>query len=350
MTEPTDQPLSLDLPKYYPSLHLSGVFRSVPEDFKVDENLGFTPAGEGEHQLLHIEKTGQNTHWVAQQIADFFGLDKKAVGYCGRTDRHAVTRHWMSIYDPKQHCAQILSSAGLDTGASQQAAAMAIEGVTLLSAARHLRKLRPGDHQSNRFSIRLRDLVDTRGHQALDPSQHASIISDIQARLQQGVPNYFGLQRFGRDGNNLRLADAWLNKGKPLPSQQRGIVISAARAYLFNQILAQRLLRYQHLQPLDGDIVIDGIPTAALWGRGRLASTADVLQLETATMERWHTWCHGLEHCGLQQERRPITLLPKQCSLAIEDNDFTLRFELPAGAFATSVLAEIIELREAPVC
>ncbi len=92
MNEQVSPLFSTDFPSLYPSLNISGLFRYCPDDFIVFENLGFIPSGEGEHHLLHIEKIGQNTHWVAQQIARSLGMDKKAVGYCGRKDRHAVTR------------------------------------------------------------------------------------------------------------------------------------------------------------------------------------------------------------------------------------------------------------------
>jgi tRNA pseudouridine13 synthase len=324
-------PISVNFPTLYTPLNLSGVFRFSPEDFVVYENLGFTPTGEGEHQLIHIEKIGQNTHWVAQQIARSLGFDKKAVGYCGRKDRHAVTRQWVSIYDPKQ----LIQPEQID-----------VEGVTILESARHIRKLRPGDHRSNEFIIRLRNIINTQRQEALDQAEKAMVISAIKERLQKGVPNYFGSQRFGREGNNLRIADDWLAKGKPPTSQERSIVMSAARSYLFNLIISKRVELQNNLESIEGDVLVEGVPTAALWGRGRLSSQGDTLELETTAMDDWQTWCHGLEHCGLKQERRPIVLYPQNYDVVMEDDDLVLHFELGSGAFATSVLAEISALRE----
>lgn len=263
-------------PRAYPSLNLSGRFRSYPEDFIVHENLGFSLAGEGEHCLLYIEKTGQNTHWVAQQIERALGLAKRSVGYCGRKDRHAVTRQWISIYEPKRE---------MDI---QQ---INIEGVALLSQIRHVRKLRPGDHQSNRFTIRLRDLCSTDQKNITDASEQAQLLETIKNRLAQGLPNYFGPQRFGREGNNLIQANDWLVHGKSPSRQQRSMVMSAARAYLFNQIVAARIVQQNWNILVGGDLAeVDSFgrewPTAALWGRGRLPSTAKALVIETTVLEQ----------------------------------------------------------------
>ena len=79
------------------------LLRSSPEDFIVDEELSFTPTGAGEHLLLQVEKIGQNTQYVAKQIAAAAGLKARLVSYAGLKDRHAVTRQWFCL----QHCAGI---------------------------------------------------------------------------------------------------------------------------------------------------------------------------------------------------------------------------------------------------
>ena len=72
---------------------VKGEIKSVPEDFIVDEELSFTPTGAGEHLLLQVEKIGQNTQYVAQQLARLTGLRARDISYAGLKDRHAVTRH-----------------------------------------------------------------------------------------------------------------------------------------------------------------------------------------------------------------------------------------------------------------
>lgn len=321
---------SIDFPRAYSDLHLSGIFRSCPEDFVVDEILGFEPTAEGEHVLLHIEKIGQNTHWVGQQLADIFQLDSKAVGFCGRKDRHAVTRQWFSLYDPKR----IVDEQIID-----------IEGVSILKVTRHIRKLRPGDHAANSFIIRLRELKNTTSN---DPVTHADVdalLPVILERLQQGVPNYFGAQRFGRELSNLHAAHSWLIDGKKPSRQRKSMVMSAARSYLFNQVLSLRVRNRSWNTVLEGDVLIGTQATAPLWGRGRSATSAKALALETEALSPLIEWANGLEHCGLKQERRDLRLMPESIQVSSHHSDITLSFILPSGAFATAVLAEIATLR-----
>ncbi len=342
--ESTDQTnIPQDFPMAYPTLNLSAQFKSCPEDFVVNENLGFKPTGEGEHCLLHIEKTGQNTQWVADQLALNLNLDKKAVGYCGRKDRHAVTRQWLSIYDPHRHIS-------IDDEFMHN---LAIEGVTLLEHARHSHKLRPGDHVSNQFHIRLRNVNEgaKESEKSLEDNQKLFLVDEIMQRLLKGVPNYFGAQRFGRDGSNLRSAANWFEKKQTPPRRQKSMVMSAARSYVFNTVLAARVHQNCWASDIKGDVLVNSIPTAPLWGRGRLASETEALLLEEAALAELSSWCHGLEHCGLKQERRATVLAPinKQFKTAVEfdGDDLVLTFELAAGAFATSILAEVAVLREA---
>src|SRR5690625_3889297 len=93
---------SLDFPYAYGAPQTSAQFRVEPEDFRVDEVLGFEPSGQGEHWLLHIRKRGENTAWVAEQLARLAGVSERDVGYCGRKDRQAVTSQWFSVYLPRQ--------------------------------------------------------------------------------------------------------------------------------------------------------------------------------------------------------------------------------------------------------
>src|SRR5690606_20038353 len=211
----------LDFPLAYGPLTAAGQFRFLPEDFQVDEILGYEPSGEGEHVFLHVRKRGENTAWVAQQIARLAGVKEMDVGYCGRKDRHAVTTQWFSVYLPRPN-------ADLDW------TALSCDSVSLLSVARHPLKLRRGEHQCNLFVIRLRNL---QGENKVELAQKLDRV------LANGVPNYFGEQRFGSGGSNLHQANLLLIERKPMrDKQKRGLILSAARSYLFNQVLAARVL------------------------------------------------------------------------------------------------------------
>lgn len=289
-------------------------FKTQNDDFIVEEDLGFIPSGEGEHIYLQIRKAGQNTHWVASQLASFSGVSDKDVGYAGRKDRHAITTQWFSIYSPKN------SSFNWDQ--------FSVEGVEVLSLNRHQKKLKPGDHSSNHFVIRLRNISNSEG------------VEERLLKIKQGVPNYFGEQRFGRGGSNLDAVQSLLVDRKPIRNRkQRGMVISAARSYLFNKVLSKRIgeNNWQNLLPGESELS----PSGPLWGRGRPIVSEDQLQLESLALVNLTDWCQGLEHVGLQQERRDLKAVPENFHYEFVDNQLTLSFSLLPGQFATSVLREV---------
>lgn len=312
---------SLDFPRAYGPLNASASFREQPEDFKVDEDLGFQPSGVGEHVFLQVLKRGENTAWVAEKIAELARVALNDVGYCGRKDRHAVTTQWFSVYLPK----------GVEPDWSQ----LNSDSIYVISVARHQCKLRRGDHRQNYFVIRLR-AVETDDRQLLQEK--------IDKVLSQGVPNYFGEQRFGFGGNNLVEAEAILVAGKRYrDKQKRGLMLSAGRSYLFNQVLAARVVAGNWTDLLAGDPAQK--PSGPLWGRGRSLAAEALLEFEQAVLANWLSWCDGLEHAGLSQERRLLQLIPSQASWRWIDNDLELSFALEAGEFATAILRELAVLK-----
>jgi tRNA pseudouridine13 synthase len=321
----------------------TGVLRAEVDDFRVDEVLGFEPTGSGEHAFLTVEKRGANTEWVARQLARGAGVAPVAVGFAGLKDRHAVTRQVFTV--------QLAGRADPDWSA------LAIPGVEVISATRHNRKLKRGAHRGNRFCIRLRDV---RGDRAMVEQRLAAIGA-------RGVPNYFGEQRFGRDGGNVALAQA-LFEGKRLPREQRGIALSAARSELFNLVLSRRVADANWDCALDGEVwMLDGThaifgpqpydevlaqrlaafdihPTGPSWGAGELRSTAAVRELELAATEPHAVLARGLEREGLSQERRALRLVARDFGHAWESPDrLVVEFGLGAGSFATTLLRELCD-------
>lgn len=312
---------SLQFPYAYGEPEARARFRVEPEDFQVEELAGFTPTGRGEHSVLQVRKRNENTSWVAGQIARLAGVSNNDVGYCGRKDRRAVTSQWFSVYLPGQGTEPDWASLNSDT-------------IAVLAVDRHNKKLRRGEHLANRFVIRLRDL-QTGDRPALE--QRLSRI------VTEGVPNYFGEQRFGRGGGNLDRAQSLFVDQRPIRDrQQRGLILSAARSWLFNQVLSERVRRGDWQKTLAGDPVEAG--SGPLWGRGRPLSVDATLALEEAALAPWSAWCAGLEHVGLQQERRALLLRPEQPDWRWLDGDLELDFTLPPGTFATAVLREIAQL------
>ncbi|MEE4379586.1 MAG: tRNA pseudouridine(13) synthase TruD [Candidatus Competibacteraceae bacterium] len=325
---------------------LSGRIRAVPEDFQVFEELGFTATGDGEHVLLRVRKRAVNTNWVAKQLAAFAGVPPAAVSYAGLKDRHAVAEQWFSVHLPGQSEPD-WSSCGA-------------EDFTVLEHHRHARKLRIGALKGNAFRIVIRDLDG-------DPGI-------LEERLRQvaqfGVPHYFGSQRFGRDGGNLAKAEAlFLGKMRVKDRHQRGLYLSAARSEIFNQILSRRVAEGSWNQPLAGDVMmLDGShsvfqitevdttiqqrvmdcdihPTGPLWGRGELLSQNLVLDLEQAVAAEYPVLCQGLLAAGLKQERRALRMRVRDMGLETpDDGSAVISFRLPAGAYATVVLRELVNV------
>lgn len=319
MTGIVDSPFfDLDFPRAFLPLAAQADFRAVPEDFFVDECLGFDLSGSGEHLCLHIEKRSQNTVWVAKQLAEIAGIKQMDVGYCGLKDRHAVTRQWFSLY---------IGQRDLDWQSIK------LEGCQILLASRHDKKLRPGAHQGNAFLIRLRNVCG---------DQH-----ELDRRWQEigslGVPNYFGEQRFGRDGANLQQAiDLLPAHARVWRERKNQFVVSAVRSYLYNRVLADRVLKQDWREVVAGEP--ESVPTAPLWGRGRGLSRETLAEREQLLLEPYAQYQEKLEHLGLQQERRALLLRPERLVSQRDDLGWQLGFSLPVGTYATSVLRELLTL------
>lgn len=315
---------ALDFAHAYPELSASALFRVLPEDFFVDEDLGFEPTGSGEHALLQIEKTGLNTLQVVESLASHAGVRLMDVGYCGLKDRHAVTRQFFSVY---------LGNRAMDFGSFQ------LPGVRVLSVDRHAQKLRPGSHRANGFHIRLREVQGDK----VALAERAQNISD------SGVPNYFGEQRFGRNGGNLQLAEALLGKHARIWRERKNqFAVSALRSYLYNLVLSERVANGSWCVAMAGETR----PASPLWGRGRLHSQGDLLNLEQRLLEPYRSYCEVLEHVGLSQERRDNVLLPEDLHWSQEGEVALLSMRLPPGTYATAILSELLQLTntKAPRC
>lgn len=317
------EPLSFAYAYGAPTMHAS--FKSIPEDFVVEERLGFLPSGDGEHIYVLLTKRGENTQWVADRLAEFLCIKRRDIGFSGMKDRVAVSTQWFSAHLPRER-------KDIDWSCFAKEANVDVQ---ILETCRHDKKLRRGVHQANRFCVRLK---------------HVSGFDMLTKRLEKvrsgGVPNYFGEQRFGRLGANLDVAFRWFSTAKPPPRTKRGIIISAARSYVFNIVLSRRVADGTWSAHLIGDVLDEHeLPTGPLWGRGRSATESDALRLENEALKDLSVWCDGLEHVGLQQERRSLVLRPHDMSWQIEDDEIVVQFELGAGQFATSVLRELCQLK-----
>lgn len=332
-----------DLPYAHGGSAALGRLRERPEDFQVDEILGFAPDGEGEHLLVHVRKTGANTDWVARRLASHAGLPVSSVSYAGLKDRHGVTTQWFSVH----------TGLALDPDWSK----LDVEGVEILASVRHRRKLRRGALRGNRFRIRVGGLSG-------DLDTLAERLAQIRRR---GAPNYFGAQRFGNREGNLYASHAlFTGQAKRVKRHLRGLWLSAARSQLFNEVLAQRVERGDWDRPLPGDrMQLDGShasflaevlddelierclafaihPSGPLWGEGEILTSGDVAEREQRLSKDFPVWTAGLAAARLRQERRPLRLQVGAMESLIADGALEIGFELQAGAYATTVLRELV--------
>ena len=312
-------------PNAYPASGASATLKRLNEDFIVTELPLQQPCGQGEHLWLDVEKNGANTAFVAQQLAEAAGVQEWDVGYAGLKDRYAITRQWFSIYLPR--------------GETPDLTQLQHPEFKVLSQRRHVKKLRPGDLQGNRFRIVLRDVAGDRD----------AVEANLAAVASHGVPNYFGAQRFGHDGGNVKQGLAMLAREIRVRNpKKKGIYLSAVRSFLFNEVLALRIQQGLWGKTLPGDVMDEaGRPTGPLWGRGRVTTTDEAQALENGVAERHAALCDGMEHAGLDQERRALVASPAEMSWEWPQADqLVLTFSLPAGNYATSVLSEILRASE----
>ncbi|MBK8816625.1 MAG: tRNA pseudouridine(13) synthase TruD [Methylococcaceae bacterium] len=334
--------MTLRLPYVYGAPSATGRLRSIPEDFKVYENLSFVPSGEGEHVFLQIEKTGENTETIARQLARFAEVNQRDIGYAGLKDRHAVTTQWFSVWLP--------GKPEPDWSAIESPALKVMQNV------RHSRKLKRGVLSGNSFQITIRDW---QGDNKKLTEQLTSIKND-------GIANYFGDQRFGHEGRNVEKALAMF-KGVKVKREQRSIYLSAARSYLFNLILSERVARGTWNKALVGDILLfDGSqscfktdlpdadilsrieakvihPSGVLWGKGNFDTTGDAWAIEQQVIEANKEIAQGLIADDLEKSRRSLRVNVDDLAWDfVDQTSLRLTFSLPAGSYATAVTRELI--------
>ncbi|WP_339662954.1 tRNA pseudouridine(13) synthase TruD [uncultured Psychrobacter sp.] len=374
-----------NLPQPIQPLLKHATYKAHTTDFIVNELLPLEFTGEGEHLWLHIQKSGMNTAYLAKLLSEWADIPLRDVGFSGLKDRHALTTQWFSLRIPKK---QLPDSefAPVDIGAN--------ESITILEQQWHNKKLNRGTHRANQFTITLRDiqfadLEVTASEQDLSAKQSdKSAVEQHLANISTtGVPNYFGPQRFGRSGNNIREALSLFarpvpearppsNKGKRkrVPREQNTMELSAARSLIFNEILAARVRDGSWNNGLAGEVFnLDGSgsifasdeiddtlrarlesgdihPTAVLWGTGNEKVSGKAAAMETdivAHSPLLTQLATGLEQRDIKAQRRALRLPIEALSWEWQDTEggqiLILNFTLTTGSFATSVLASLVQ-------
>lgn len=317
--------------------------RLQPEDFAVEEIPRFTPSGEGAYALLRVEKRLVNTEDVAKSLAAALRLQADAVAYAGRKDRRAVASQYFSL--PWQDPQRLLS---LD-----------IPGAKILEVFRHDQRLGPGKLDGNRFRIKIREVG----------AEQAEIATARGKELEtQGVPNRFGRQRYGREGDNAAKGrEILLGQGPRGDRRAASFLISALQSQLFDLVLSRRPID----QLLPGDVGFVHATGETLWLRGNeeeqaraerfeLSPTGPIFGIkmkqprgEVAQLEREAAAELGLPRletitppAGLRLfgDRRSLRIRPRELSLLYLEDQKALELEvvLPPGSYATVLLEELL--------
>ena len=323
----------------------TGKIKTIPDDFIVEEQLPFQPEGEGEHVFLQIEKCGENTEYVARLLARFAGVRQRDVSYAGLKDRHARTTQWFSVWLP-----------GKDAPDWQQ---IETESIKVVQSQRHARKLKRGVLSGNRFEIVIREWQGDK----------IKLEQQLQQIKTNGIPNYFGVQRFGHQGQNVNKALA-LFQGEKVRREQRSIYLSAARSYLFNLLLDKRISAGNWNHAIHGDVLVfdqsnsyfktdqpdesvlqrikagEIHPTGMMFGQGEQETKNQALEIEESIINANQSLTDGLIKFDLKSDRRPLRVLVRDLQWKfLSDSELRLCFSLPAGSYATSLLREVVEVR-----
>ena len=346
MTDPTQTPLpfiTADLPG------IGGEIKAEPDHFVVEEIPLYEPAGEGEHVYVRLTREGWTTRALQKRLTDLFGLREVDVGCAGLKDKHARVTQTFSL---------LLRDVDEATVARRIQEALPVEVVW---ARRHRNKLRRGHLLGNRFRIVV-----------LHPEPEAMARAEVVAQALQahGLPNFYGVQRFGIDGDNARRGREVLFGRGPRERWLRRFLLSAYQAALFNAWLTERIRRGWFERLLTGDIakktdtgglfeVMDAAAELPRFQRGEITYTGPIYgarmrwasgepgELEWMVLQRAEVTTEMLRRARLDGSRRPARLFLNDLSIEPHPDGLLFTFTLPKGAYATTVLREFMKAETA---
>jgi len=318
--------------------------RTQPEDFLVVEEALYRPSGEGRHTFLCVEKRGRTTEQVARVLARLAGISPRDVGYAGRKDRHAVTRQWFSLPDVDP----------------DRALEFEIEGARVVEAKRHDHKLKTGHLRANHFEIVLRgegDSIEVVRERALN-------------LVNRGMPNRYGTQRFGRDGENAEKAREMLESGRAPRDRRAGrFLMSALQSEVFNAVLVERIDAYDSVELGDlarveesgGLFWVDDLErerprasafeisaTGPIFGTKVREPRDDVAALERKVFERFGIPLAGSLRLpkGIRARGTRRALRVRPMDLEVDELEegagLRVRCGLPSGSYVTVLLDELV--------
>ena len=329
---------------------VGGVFKATPQDFDVEEIPAYEPSGSGDHIFLWIEKTGVSADALVRGVARTLQVASMDIGSAGLKDTRAVTRQYLSV----------------PAACEARLPELQLPGVQVLRSARHGNKLKTGHLRGNRFRLTLRDCH-------ADALARATAIACVLR--EQGVPNFYGTQRFGRDGETLEIG-LQLLRGEPAeglqrtPAGRRGflkrLALSSVQSALFNHHLQQRMRdgllhtallgEVMQVRASGGPFVVTDVEreqgrfaareivaAGPMFGPKMKQAVADALTREEATLAAAGLTLDQFAGFGkiLQGTRRANLIFVEDLEVSGSAEALRLQFTLPPGSYATELLREM---------
>jgi tRNA pseudouridine13 synthase len=328
--------LTADLPG------VGGRIKSQPEDFEVEEIPAYEPSGSGEFLYLWVEKRGLGAEYFVRQVARRLDIPTQEIGTAGLKDRHAVTRQMVSVpLAVEPHLSRLEG-----------------DGIRVLRVGRHGNKLKAGHLRGNRFRILLRDV---------DPDTPARLPALVERLRACGLPNFYGPQRFGRDGETYRMGcDLLGGAGRRISPFLRRLALSATQSALFNRYLAARMGDGLLRRIIDGDVMAkwpmggmfnaadlpreqerfearETVPTGPIFGRKMFVARGEAAKREADALAAAGLAPNAFDGFGklMNGTRRFALVHVEDLTGVIEPEGVRLEFTLPAGSYATVLVREL---------
>ncbi len=335
------------MPRALSAPRVPGQYKVAPEDFVVVEEDLYPPSGQGDHLWLRVRKTGFSTLDAVTRLAAALGRRDRDFGFAGMKDAFAVTEQWVTL----EHA---------DEAAVRR---LALPGIEVIAISRHQNKLKTGQLRGNRFDLRLRGVA---------PEHVEALRTNLAELGRSGVPNYFGEQRFGKRGANLAkgmdlLHGDLAHAARRIPKKLLSLLLAAVQSEVFNRVLIARLDRLGTLLP--GDVAIlhrngaaflvedatkeqarcdafEISPSGPMPGPKCLAARGEPGAMEAkalAELELDPALFGRTPHGTNEGERRALRMQVRDVEVSVEPDAVRLRFALPRGGYATSVLRELLD-------
>ncbi len=328
---------------------IGGRMRVEPEDFQVEEKPLYLPCGEGEHLYIKVTKRLLSTPDLVRRISSTVGGKARGIGTAGMKDARAVTTQMISLHGVTQDRLAYLKP-------DEQILAIEVLGW-------HRNRLRPGHHAGNRFRLVIREVA-----------AHAreTVPTVLNELTRRGIPNYFGPQRQGKTGENFQVGAVLLTdagRREKMSRTKRMWYLNAFQSHLFNQILGNRIDRIDRVLVGDWAMKMDNgacflvedvdqeqprahrfeiSPTGILFGSRVSWARGEPGEIERAVVAGVGATPESLTEaakaCGFRGERRSLRIPLTDLDWVLDDSTLTLSFSLPPGAYATSVLRELMKV------